>query len=85
MITPIEPRVLRKWRAILLLKLPMEVMIVLFQVYYHHSHIVLAVVVGTSLVCYLLRYFVEGHALFPVLINHFRNFFFGVDEIKTVR
>ena len=54
----------------MLLKLPMEVVIVLFQVYYHHGHIILAIVIGAGLVSYLLRYFIEGHALLPEFVNH---------------
>lgn len=64
-ITPIETLSLWQRRAILLLKLPMEVVIVLFQVYYHHGHIILAIVICTGLVSYLLRYFIEWHALLP--------------------
>ena len=69
-ITPIETLGLWQRRAILLLKLPMVVVIVLFQVYYHHGHIILAIVIGAGLVSYLLRYFIEGHALLPEFVNH---------------
>ena len=83
MITPIEST-LRQWRAILLLELPVEVVVVFLEVYYHHGDVILTVVVGASLVSYLLGYLAEGHALLPQFENHLGHLFFTVHEIEPI-
>ena len=62
----------------------MEVVVVLLEVYYHHGHIVLAVVVRASLISYLLGNLVERHALLSELVNHFGHFLFTVHEVEAV-
>lgn len=54
---------LRMITPVVLLQLLVEVKVVFLQVYYHHRHVISAVVIRASLVSYLLRNLIEGHSL----------------------
>lgn len=62
----------------------MVVHVVFLQVNDHHSHVVFTVVVGASLISYLLGDLIQSHSLFPQLVYHFGNVLFTVNQVEAV-